>query len=490
MTRARIHHWLAGLISLTLLAIWPPGARGDTAEKALAQAEAMWREGFRYEATQAEAFEPALRMLYEIAARYPPSAATAEALCEIGYLAGRLGRHEEAIAAYERVIEECPGCGYSGCSWAANALACLNTTTTFYLKAPERWQSELERMTEVLREALRRQSSIAARCNVLWALVRAADFAGDVERACGYCREIIKIGDPRGDSQGAVRDAREYLAAVGSPTRLDVSERRSLYHKTASPDLTPEIEVERELGCGVTIIAQVPTGQVFPSRLTMTSARPIQEAKPAALIEKWRDGTGRAVWEGRHVGEGLLERTSEWATLTWSDKTSVDDVKVWRSAEPSGPGRQRVSLVVDSSRPCVVCVDWAGGATIDVESARQPPNPPADDCSVRCLYWCRDPAKPRSMDPTLDCSGGRLFSFEMALPEGVKRVLPAVTVIVRHTEFPVSAREDDEIAAVSSLKGKIGDVDYLLESPTPFRVTRRAVYDVVTYRLLPIVARE
>jgi len=430
-----------------------------------------------------EAYLPVLQRYREIVEQYPESPCAADALESIAALyAWRLSRPEEAVAAWEQVIER-----YPGTSEAWNALNCLRNTIEVVLKSPDRWHTELRRMTDVLKRWLPSQTNEKERCGVLSALVLAADQAGDTGQAIAYCEELLAGGEHDPESR---RRASEYIEHAKAWPLVRLTETATVMYTTPGDSLTPDIEVEQRLSRCLSVAAKAPRGQQFRYLLTLVGAAPPHEAKPKGLIRTLPDGRTTVTWEGKLEGEGLLAGclSGHGPQVVWKSEAHFDGVKVWREARMLRPGRQLVTVIVEAEWPVRVEITCSKDAPIDANSVNPRPETLATGHVTRrqaAWQFERGSVFPESGTMgNLDARRGRVFTLEMDLLPRLKCVMPRVTVNWSRNDWAVGPdAPPSQAQATTRYNGAVADLPYILESATPFRVTSRWVITDVTCHL-------
>jgi hypothetical protein len=460
-----------------------PGLEDDPACQALRTAGEMKLRVSSDGQAPPEAYLPVLQRYREIVERYPESPCARTALDSIAVLyASGLSRPEEAIAAWEQVIER-----YPGEAEAKNALCSLRDTSEVALRSPDRWQAELRRTTDVLKRALSSQTNERGRCGVLGTLVWAADLAGDTRQAVAYCQQVLAT--PEDDPWDWRRNATEYIERAKAWPLVGLFETAGVTYTTPADSLTPDIEVEQRLFRSLSVSAGAPRGQEFKSLLTFVSAAPPQETKPKGLIQALPDGRTTVTWERGLKGGGLLSYSeADRPRVVWKSKAHFGGVKVWREAQMVRPGRQLVTVIVEAEWPVSVEIMGSNDAPIDANSVNpRRETPPATTVTRRQIQWQFEHSSVVPESGTmgnLDAGRGQVFTFEMDLPPGVKCVMPRVTVRWSHMDWAVGPdAPPSQAPAATRYNGAVGDLPYILESPTPFRVTSRWVFSQVTCHL-------
>jgi len=480
---ARVTAWLlAALLASVLFAL--PSVRADDgpAQKALEAARDLERAVNADPLAVADDYEPAVRRYREVAQRYPGSPQAMQALYSAGLLCqSRLERYEEAVAAYEQVIEQ-----YPGAIEAEHALHQLRDTIVVLLKDPQRWQRELRRMTDALARSLPQQANADSRCNVLRALVMACDLAGDTAQARAYCEQLLAAAQ---GIPGQRVFAEDYLRRAQPTHEVTLIEHRSVRYTCEADSLTPEAVVEKRVGRALSVAATAPKGRDFVSFITITTRSRVDATVPKGLVRILGDGRTVALWEGRHKAEGRFAGGGGYAAeVVRKGKVRVRDVQIWRTVEIIAPRRQLVTVTVRAAHPVSVEALGSDDAPIDPDTV----SPPKHFVTRRQAAWTYEPGtdEERAGSGNLDCSQGRAFTFEMDLPDHVKRMWPRVTVGWA-TGFPfVRPKPLDDAAPTARATGRIEDVDYVLESPMAFRVTARGTQERVAYLLAERTERE
>jgi len=487
---ARVTAWLlAALLASVLFAL--PSVRADDgpAQKALEAARQVEARVTEDVNAPPDAYKPVVRLLRDIAQRYPGSPQAAQALSSLGQIyCHRLSRYEDGVAAWEQLIQK-----YPGTSEAWNALGSLHNVITVLMKRPDRAQQELHRMIEVLRRALPAAPDEASRCWVLKTLALASDLAGDTEQAAAYCQHLL---DTAPQDRFFADYARDYVEYAQTWPHLGLTETCSALYITPADSLTSDIEVEQKNRRSLGVSMRAPLGREFAFSVTFSSPAPTDATVPKVETQTSPDGRTLAAWKRTfRVDSPYSGSSSGYVEAVWKSKVHFDGVKVWRTAEIIRPGRQLVTVTVETDRP--VAVDIAGSDETPIDPRTIIAPVPPDIVTRRQASWQYEPGKQLPENSTmgsLNCAGGRTFTFEMDLPPGVRCMMPRVTVTWSRMAWPLGPLGPRaplaESPRTTRYTGTLGEVGYALASETPFRVVDRHLFDYASCLLSERTERE